>query len=66
MPLHTAQVEKHHSRTMLHASDEVFHASEADPQEVRSGMKSWCLESETPKLFVPENSGKALQIKNVA
>jgi hypothetical protein len=59
-------MEEHHSLTMLHASNEVFHVSEADPQEVRSGMKSWRLEFEVPKLFVPENSGKALQIKNVA
>ena len=51
---------------MLHAPDEPLHVPEADPQEVRSGMKSWRLEFETPKLFVPENSGKALQIKNVA
>lgn len=28
-------------------------------------MKYWRLESETPKLFVPEDSGEALQIKDV-
>ena len=66
MPLQAAQTEAHYFLTMLHAPDEALHVSEADPQEVRSGVKSWRLESETPKLFVPENSGKALQIKNVA
>lgn len=50
---------------MLHASYELLHMSEADPQEPRSGMKYWRLESETPKLFVPEDSGEALQIKDV-
>jgi hypothetical protein len=52
--------------TMLHATDEVFHVPEADPQEVRLGMRSRRLESETPELFIPEDLGKALQIKNVA
>jgi hypothetical protein len=42
---------------MLHAPDDVL-------QEARSGMKCWRLESEMPKLFMPENSGKALQIKD--
>jgi hypothetical protein len=27
-------------------------------------MKYWRLESETPRLFMPENSGEALQIKD--
>ena len=50
---------------MLHASYELLEMSEADPQETRSGMKCQRLESETPKLFIPENSGGALQIKDV-
>jgi hypothetical protein len=50
---------------MLHSTDEVFHVSEADPQEVRSGMKCRRLESETPELFIPEDSGETLQIKDV-
>lgn len=50
---------------MLHSPDEVFRASEADRQKPRSEMKCWRLESERAKLFVPEISGKALQIKNV-
>jgi hypothetical protein len=50
---------------MLHSTDEVFHVSEADPREVRSGMKCRHLEPETPKLFIPEDSGEALQIKDV-
>jgi hypothetical protein len=28
-------------------------------------MKYWRLESETTNLFIPEDSGEALQIKNV-
>jgi hypothetical protein len=50
---------------MPHASYELLHVSEADPQEPRSGMKYWRLESETTNLFIPEDSGEALQIKNV-
>jgi hypothetical protein len=51
---------------MLHSTDEVFHVSEANPREVRSGMKCRRLESEITILFIPEDSGEALQIKNVA
>jgi hypothetical protein len=49
---------------MLPASDEALHVPQADPQQVRSRMKCWRLESETLRFFVPENSGEALQIKD--
>ena len=43
----------------------MLHVSEADRKEVRSGVKYWRLESETLKLFCPEESGEALQINDV-
>jgi hypothetical protein len=65
MPSHTTEAEAHRFLTMLCASSELLHVSEADPQEPRSGMKCWRLESETPTLFIPEDSGEALHIKDV-
>lgn len=60
-----SQTEACRSLAMLHARMKRFKCPKRLPQEPRSGMKCWRLESETPKLFMPENSSKALQIKDV-